>query len=328
MIRLTPDEVKERFGQFFYELFLTLVDSSKHLVEIVEIFGIYPGSAEWTAINRCRAGGIIESYELYGKTAIIHARIGEADVHFGPADREQGGQALQAALVEGDRVRTKWIGIAGMSLSTCGSLPQAPGVIEAWYPSEDDLNVGGSKTGRVEIITPLYEKVSFGIDDTDDPEGGATFALIMNARNQVSKIEGVHPLLVKFAQLFPKCPYKTTNCTSSFISFAVRPDAKKDLINGIVDFILSKTRSEDTGIAFIEGMGIPRDLNRFGWEAKKRLISLDEAYALEGIGGLQIIDTGRGKKGVIGALAALGLSEEKYAAALEDDAGLKRITRW
>lgn len=328
MIRLTPDEVRERFGKFFYELFLTLVDSSKGMVEIVEIFGYYPGSAEWTAINRCRAGGIVESYELYGKTAILHARLGEADVRFGPADSEQGGQALKAALVEGDRVRTKWIGIAGMSLSTCGSLPQAPGVIEAWYPSQDDLNVGGSKTGRVEIITPLYEKVSFGIDDTDNPEGGATFALILNARNEVAKIDGVEPLLVKFAQLFPKCPYKTTNCTSSFISFAVRPDAKQDLIDGIVGYVLEKTRSEDTGIAVIEGMGIPRELNAFGWEAKKRLVSLDEAYTLNGTGGLTIIDTGRGKKGVIGAIAALGLSEEKYAAALENDEGLKRITHW
>lgn len=328
MIRLTPDEVRERFGRFFYESFHTVVDRSKNAIEIVETFGYYPGSAEWTAINRCRAGGIIEACELYGKTSVTHAKIGEAEVHFGPADREQGGQALKAALVEGDRVRTKWIGIAGMSLSTCGSLPQAPGVIEAWYPTEDDLNVGGNKTGQVEIITPLYEKLSFGIDDTDDPSGGATFALILNARNEADKIEGIEPLLVKFAQLFPKCPYKTTNCTSSFISFAVRPGLEDVLINIVVDIIKSQARSEDAGIAILKGIGVPEKLNAFGWEAKKRMVSLNEAYALDGCEGVRLISPGPGKKGLIGALAALGLSEEKYSSALENDRGLERITRW
>lgn len=328
MIRLTPDAVRERFGKFFYESFLTIVDAAKNRVEIAETFGYYPGSAEWTAINRCRAGGIIESCEIYGKTAITHARIGQADVRFGPADQAQGGQALQGALVEGDRVRTKWIGIAGMSLSTCGSLPQAPGVIEAWYPSEDDLDVGGGKTGRVEIITPLYEKIAFGIDDTDDPTGGATFALILNARNEAGKIDGVEPLLVKFAQLLPKCPYKTTNCTSSFMSFACRPGVEEKLVNTVVDIVMSQSRSQDTGIAILKGIGVPEGLNAFGWEAKRRMVSLEEAYALEGLDGLRLVDTGPGKKGLIGALAAIGLSEEKLSSALDDDRGLERIKRW
>lgn len=328
MIRLKPEQVRERFGKFYYESFLTIVDSAKDKIEIVETFGNYPGSAEWTAINRCRAGGIIESYEIYGKTSIFRARLGESQVHFGPADTEQGGQALQGALVEGDRVRTKWIGIAGMSLSTCGSLPQAPGVIEAWYPSEDDLDVGGNKTGRVEIITPLYEKISFGIDDTDDPSGGATFALIVNARMEAGKIAGVEPLMVKFAQLLPKCPYKTTNCTSSFISFAVKPDLTEKLIGIVVDMVKSQSRSDDAGIAVLRGIGVPEKLVAFGWEAKRRMLSLDEAYTLDGVEGVQLIPAGPGKKGLIGALAALGLSEEKYAAALEDDKGFELIKRW
>jgi tRNA(Ile2) C34 agmatinyltransferase TiaS len=210
----------------------------------------------------------------------------------------------------------------------CGSLPQAPGVIEAWYSTEGDLDVGGNKTGQVEIITPLYEKLSFGIDDTDDPSGGATFALILNARNEAAKIDGIEPLLVRFAQLLPKCPYKTTNCTSSFISFAVRPGLQDVLVKTVVDVITSQTRSEDAGIAVLKGVGVPERLNAFGWEAKRRMLSLDEAYALDGSDGVQLIPAGPGKKGLIGAPAALGLSEEKYSSALEDDKGLERIKRW
>lgn len=328
MIRLTPEEVRAKFGKFFYEQFITIVDPAKSKIEIVETFGCYPGSAEWTAINRCRAGGIIESCEIHGKTTITRGNLGEADVRFGPVDKDQGGQALQGAIVEGDRVRTKWMGIAGMSLSTSGSLPQAPGVIETWYPSEDDLRVGGSRTSRAEVITPLYEKISFGVDDTDDAEGGATFALIINARNEAQKIEGVEPLLVRFIQLFPKCPYKTTNCTSSFMSFAVRPGVEEKLINTIVNVIKTQTRSEDTGIALLKGIGVAQELTAFGWEAKKRMVSLDEAYALRETEKLQFIETCSGKKGLIGAVAALGLSEEKYAAALENDKALIHIRNW
>lgn len=328
MIRLTPDEVRERFGKFFYEEFLTVVDSAKNKIEVVEIFGYYPGSAEWTAANRCRAGGIIESCEIYGKTSIIRARIGEESVRFGSVDRERGGQALEGALIEGDTVRTKWAGIAGLSLSTSGSIPQAPGVIETWYPSSSDLDVGGNKTSRAEIITPMYEKISFGIDDTDNPEGGATFALILHARNEAAKIDGVKPLLVRFAQLFPKCPYKTTNCTSSFMSFAVRPAVREKLTGLIVDYVQSNTQSEDTGIAILRGIGVPQALNAFGWEAKKRMISLDEIDVFKNLDEIDIIDAQSGKKGIIGALAALGLSEEQYASALENDEGLKLIKRW
>ncbi|MEN6466340.1 MAG: tRNA(Ile2) 2-agmatinylcytidine synthetase [Syntrophaceae bacterium] len=328
MIRLTPAEVRERFGQFFYEKFLTIVDPAKGKIEIVEIFGNASGSAEWTAINRCRAGGIVESCELLGKLSILRARLGEEDVRFGPADGDQGGQAIEGALVEGDRVRTKWAGIAGMSLSTSGSLPQAPGVIETWYPSEQDLLVGGNKTSHVQIVTPLYEKISIGIDDTDDPEGGATFALVVRAQREAVKLDGVEPLLIRFAQLWPRSPFKTTNCTSSLLTFAVRPGAAQAMVKLIVDMVKAQTRSKDTGIAILKGIGVPKELNAFGWEVKRRLVSLEEAKAFEGMEGLELIEPGPGKQGRIGALAALGLAEEKYAAALENDRGLKLINRW
>lgn len=328
MIRLTPAEVKERFGQFFYEKYLTVVDRAKGKIEIVEMFGNFTGSAEWTAINRCRAGGIVESCEIYGKASVLRARLGEEPVRFGSVDREQGGQALEGALVEGDRVRTKWIGIAGMSLATSGSMSQAPGVIETWYPTEGDLDVGGNKISRAELVTPLYEKISFGVDDTDDPQGGATFALIARAQREVAKIDGVEPLMIRFVQLWPKSPYKTTNCTASLLTFAVRPEVRELLVNTMLNIISSQTRSTDTGIAILKGIGIPKELNAFGWEVKRRLVTLQEASSFEKMEGLQLVEPGPGKQGRIGALAALGLSEEKYAAALENDKGLELIKRW
>ncbi len=316
MIILTPEEVRNRFGRFFYEGVITLVDPTNNKIEIVETFGFFPGSGEWTAINRCRAGGIVEYCELYGKTTVLRARIGESEVRFGPVDQEQGGQGLEGALIEGDTVRTKWAGIAGAGLSVAASLAQAPGVISACYPTEEDLQAGGRHTNRVEIITPRYEKITIGIDDTDDPEGGATWSLALNARHEAAGLEGVEPLFLRLAQLYPKSPYKTTNCTSTIMTFAVKPGIEDALIKTVADIVRSQTRSEDTGLAVLRGIGVPESLLAFGRETKKRMVSLEETAIFETWDNLRIIEIGKGTRGRIGALAALGLSERKDAAML------------
>ena len=64
-------------------------------------------------------------------------------------------------------------------------LPQAPGVLRAEYPAEEDMTVGGSRVNRVRIFSPLYEKVTIGIDDTDTPQEGATWVLALKCGEHV-----------------------------------------------------------------------------------------------------------------------------------------------
>ncbi|HAJ27632.1 MAG TPA: tRNA(Ile2) 2-agmatinylcytidine synthetase [Syntrophus sp. (in: bacteria)] len=324
---LTREQVMERFGRYNYEGIITVVDAAAGKIEIVENFGHFPGSAEWTSINRCRAGGIVEECEIMGKTLITRARLGLAEVRFGPVDHELGGQALEGALIEGDTVRTKWAGVAGAGVSVAASLAQAPGVISVCYPTEDDLKIGGRRTNRAELITPRYEKIRVGIDDTDDPEGGATFMLAVQAQREAVKLGGVEPLLFRLVQLYPKSPFKTSNCTGTVMAFAVRPEMKEQFKSVIIDVVRSGTRSQDTGLAIMPGIDVPAALNAFGWEAKKRLVSLEETGVFENWNNLKLYEIGKGKQGRIGALASLGLSEERAAAALFEDKALLLIKR-
>jgi tRNA(Ile2) C34 agmatinyltransferase TiaS len=97
-------------------------------------------------------------------------------------------------------VVTTWSGIAGAGVGVAACLPQAPGVTRAEYPSEEDLRIGGARVCRVRIVSPLYEKVTIGIDDTDTREEGATWVLALKCA-EACTIPGVEYLDMRLVQL-------------------------------------------------------------------------------------------------------------------------------
>ena len=123
---------------------------------------------------------------------------------------------------------------AGVGVAAC--LPQAPGVLRSEYPTEDDLNIGGARTNRVRIISPKYEKVCFGIDDTDTKTEGATWVMALRCAESC-RIEGVEFLNMRLVQLNPKVPQKTTNCVGSALNFAVKPEKIAELQEYVRKFV-------------------------------------------------------------------------------------------
>src|SRR5690554_987519 len=213
MISLTPDDVRARFGPLFSMKYLVMVDQKSGLAEIREHCRAR-GTIEWDAANRVRAGGAIQSCHVEGTTMTMLARLGASPAKFGAAGREIGGQALEGVEVDGDEVVTTWSGIAGAGVGVAACLPQAPGVIRAEYPSEEDLRIGGARACKVRIVSPLYEKVTIGIDDTDTREEGATWVLALKCA-EACTLEGVEYLDMRLVQLNPAVPKKTTNCVGS-----------------------------------------------------------------------------------------------------------------
>lgn len=324
-MKLEPSQVREKFGPLFSQRLLTMVDARKGVAEIIETCAVR-GTIEWDAVNRCRAGGLIEWCEVEGTTMIMRARLGAQPANFGPADAEMGGQALEGITVEGDVVRTRWAGTGGAGLGIAACLTQAPGVLHAEYPSEADLKVGGSHTNRVEIATPLYEKVTIGVDDTDNKEGGATWVTALKAQKIAAALPGIQALNLRLIQLCPRSPNKTTNCVASAITFAVKPGAYATLLRSVVSTVKAENRSDDPGIAVYRGIGIPPALDDFGWEIKRRLVTLEEVNRKAEENGVEFFDLLGPQAGRIGALASVALSEEQAdAAALYEDKALALI---
>jgi methanogenesis imperfect marker protein 11 len=326
-MHLTPIEVKQKFGSLFAQQFLTLVDEANGIAEILETCAIR-GALEWDFVNRLRAGGLIISGELQGNTLVMRAKIGTANANFGPVSIEQGGQALESVVIDEDTVKTSWAGIGGAGVGVAACLTQAPGVISAFFPQPDDLKIGGARINRVVITTPRYEKLTIGIDDTDNKSGGATWVLALKAAKKVAANEGIKFLDMRCIQLCPKSPDKTTNCVATTLVFAVKTPLVNELIKSFVEIIKAETLSAETGIIIYRGIGIPKTLNTFGWQAKKELVNLKMVETFVNHPHLNFIDLNLGlKKGNIGALAAIGLAEEKLpAAALDNDPVLQLIS--
>jgi len=301
MITLTPDDAKKRFGPLFSQKFLVMVDECSGRVEILEQCRAR-GTIEWDAMNRRRAGGAVMGCSVEGSSMVIHAKLGKYPVNFGAAAGDIGGQALESVEVNGNEVITTWAGIAGAGVGIAACLPQAPGVIRAEYPTEDDLNVGGARTNHVRIISPKYEKICIGIDDTDTKTEGATWVMALKCA-EACHIEGVEFLNMRLVQLNPAVPYKTTNCVSSALNFAVKPEKIPALLDFVQSFVNKHTVSPDTGIAYHRGIGFFTESPATAL-IKTTIMTLPEAEAAAEETGIIFID-GNARKGRIGALGAV-----------------------
>lgn len=298
---LTPDDVKKRFGPLFAKKFLVMIDEPAGLAEIIEQCHAR-GTIEWDAMNRRRAGGAVTGCSVEGDSMTITAKIGTFPVNFGAAAGSIGGQALEGVEIAGDEVITSWAGIAGAGVGVAACLPQAPGVIRAEYPSDEDLKIGGARTNRVRIVSPRYEKVCFGIDDTDTKTEGATWVLALKCA-EACRIPGVEFLNMRLVQLNPEVPEKTTNCVGSALNFAARPGAVAGLKEHVKTFVLTNTHSKDTGIACHCGIGFPFESSVLR-HIKTGILTREQVEREAAALGIEFLDT-NARKGRIGALGAV-----------------------
>lgn len=119
---------------------------------------------------------------------------------------------------------------------------------------------------------------------------------------EACSVDGAIFLGMRIIQLNPKVPEKTTNCTGSVITFAVKPEKKEELINFVKTIIEERSTSQDNGICYWTGIRIPD--SPYAKRIKIELLTKADATADVRWLGISFIDTANGK-GRIGALGAL-----------------------
>jgi len=299
---LTAEEVRKRFGPMFCNEFYTIVDKKIGRAQIIEGC-IAKGPIEWDAVNRKRAGGIVESVEVDGTRLCMNVKIGKERVSFGPSSRDVGAQALEGLEVVGDEVETIWLGLAGASVGIGACLAQAPGVVRAEY--DDISHIGGAHKVRVKIVTKKMIRMLYSIDDTDTKEGGATWALALKMSRE-PEISNVGKMLEhRIVQLNPYVKEKTTNCCATVVSFAVEEPKKEILTKKVIEYVAKNTFSKETCVAYYEGLSIPRELVDFGLAAKNSFLATNLAFQAADKSGA-IVKVVTGERGAIGAVAGLG----------------------
>jgi len=298
---LTPEELREKFKDPWiapYKKIITMVDND--LVEIVEYHPCISGS-HWMIYQYPRTSKLVIKAKRDGNRHIYLTKTGKTRISLKASLNAAG---IEEVTVIGDEVKVVHAGLAGAGVGAAMCRGMADGVkrVELY-----DLG-GGSKIGRAAVITPKLEKVIIGIDDTDTKDEGATWTLAHNIGVELSK-EGFEYLDHLIVQLYPQNPYKTQNCVSVALTFAVKPKTKKELIEKIIRKLEEKTLSDKTSIAVFNGILIPRELRKYSIMAKKKLVTIDEAEKVARKVGVQLIEI-TGAQGQIGALAAIGLSDD------------------
>lgn len=310
---LKPEEVRQRYGTLFCRGVYTMVDERNGLAQIIEECSA-KGPVEWDAVNRKRAKGVLTDIKVEGTTLIMNARIGEEEVRFGPASKDVGGQGLKSLTVEGDTVRTTWVGLAGASVGIGACLPQGPGTIEAIYP--DDAKIGGAHRIEVTIVTPKLVRVILAVDDTDTKEKGASWALMLKVARSC---EIGHMIEHKIVQLNPNVPEKTTNCVSVGVSFAVQEREVENLISFFVDRLRQETYSKETTLAVHVGLKVPDEVVEYGRSAKSVIYKKEQAKEIADRNGIRLIEV-TGARGTIGAVAGIGCFDlGLFSAGLPED---------
>ncbi len=297
--RLSPEEVTQKYGRMFCRGVYTLIDDKNGVAQVIEECSA-KGPVEWDACNRKRAGGAITNITVEGNTIIMDTVIGEREVRFGPASKDVGGQGLKAVIVDGEEVRTTWVGLAGASVGVGACMPQGPGTIAAEYP--DDVKIGGAHRVEVTIITPKLIRVIISVDDTDTKEQGASWSMLLKVARECPV---GHFLKHKIIQLNPNVPEKTSNCSSVGVSFAVKEKEIPALLEYFKRELRKNTYSQETTMAYYVGLQIPTELEDYGWKAKSVIYKPQQALEVAQRNGVGIVEI-TGKRGVIGAVAAIG----------------------
>jgi len=290
-----------------------MVDEESRRAKIIEEC-CAQGPVEWDAMNRLRAKGVVEHIEVMGTTLVMDARLGEGEVRFGPASKDTGGQALKSIHVRNGKVETTWVGLAGASVGVGACLPQAEGVENAEFLGDD--MVGGSRRVEVRITTPLHRRLILGLDDTDTKDKGATWVLGLELGRQMPF--GMF-LNHKIVQLNPHAPQKTTNCASTGIAFAMPPADVDRAVQWAKQHVAEHTYSDQTCVAAFLGLDVPKQLVKYGADAKESILSIHDAEHAAKESGVQVLEV-TGMRGAIGAVAAIGCFDlGLYSAGLPED---------
>lgn len=298
-VKLTPDEIRQKYGKLFCKGVYALVDEKNGVAQIIEECSA-KGPVEWDAVNRKRAKGVVRNIRVEGTTIIMDTVIGEEEVHFGPASKDLGGQGLKALRVEGDVVKTTWVGLAGASVGIGACMPQGPGTIMAEYP--DDAKIGGAHRIEVTVTMPKMVRVIIAVDDTDTKEKGASWSLLLAVAREC-KVG--HMLEHKIVQLNPNVPEKTTNCVAVGVSFAVEEKDIESLIGYFHDSIKVRTFSKETMMVVYQGLKVPEEVVKYGLRAKTEILTKEIATDVANRNGLRLVEI-TGRRGTIGAVAGIG----------------------
>lgn len=153
--------------------------------------------------------------------------------------------------------------------------------------------------------------LSIGIDDTDSRAGGCTtyvaYKIVKNLKNSFDILPISYPYLVR---LNPNVPYKTKGNGAVKLEYEIPELKKEEIVQEVIETVKENSYTNyegtDPAIAFVFNK-INEELYKFYLKALTTLVAEEQAIYLAEKSGVKIISLKESsKKGIVGALAALG----------------------
>jgi hypothetical protein len=245
--------------------------------------------------HHTKAGGVIIRTLRDGPLLQEHASLGRREVTIGLYPSPAVG--VMGIEREGDYIVQHIRCTGGPAYSLTDMMALADGVCDIAITRKGDIVEGAVRTRALLHLI-------IGVDDTDGKEGGATFALALALLQHLGSVQGVIPIQHHVAMLNPDIAEKTAGNSCSSLELAILPELYGKVMQRTTSFVEDESVSGEWGIAVKQGFRISPGLRKFGSRARTRRVDLEEACKTARREEITLV----GGLGVIGALAAIGLS--------------------
>jgi len=296
---------------FPYNELLASYDPKFDIVELVEDYAPPNGlfAEAWRSLHFKNTSPLVVGARREGTKTIFRLKQGKSELNLKPSFAPIG---IEEVEVKGDEISITYSGYAGGGVSACYCRGLAEGVKRVEIIQEG----GGNKFGKARIVLPRLERHIVSVDDTDNADEGATYALVHNIAMKLNSKDTRYFTHVN-AQLFPENPFKTKNCMSTAVSFVSKPGNAKTIASFFEKELKKHSLSDNTGMVVFEGVIMPEEIKNYALQAKKCfLTSITEVLEICRRNNVNAFEV-TGQKGLIGALAGLGMHDNpEFAASL------------
>lgn len=286
-----------------YNELLAAYDAKANKVMLIEDYGPKNGFfiEAWRAIQFPRTSSLVEKSFREGSKTIFIIKPGQVKLNLIPSLAPIG---ISACRVNKNIVEITYEGLGGGGVSAAYGRGLAKGVINTKTLQEG----GGGKLGKGQITLPQYRFLLIGVDDTDNKEAGATYALVHNIAERINKDKNIRYLTHGNIQLYPINPHKTGSCFSTVVGFIYRyQENKEKIIQTFISLLKKYTLSNQTAMAIYEGFILPKALVKLSKTLKANFFDdINHIKHIAKDSGVEVYPI-TGERGIIGAVGALGL---------------------
>jgi methanogenesis imperfect marker protein 11 len=314
--KLSQEALKKEFKNVSwvmpYNSVKAMYDETSDTVMLIESYGPPEGFfiEAWRSHHFPKTSKIVTKSYREGGQSIFIIKPGKSKLDLIPAFAPIG---IEECRVLDKTIEVTYAGHGGGGVSAAYSRGLAKGALSVEVISPG----GGQKLGKGKVVLPRKKLVLVGVDDTDNKELGATYALAHNIATKLSKTKGIDYVIHNNIQLFPANPDKTKNCMATVIGFCIDPELKSKVVDTFKKELEENTYSENTAMCVSESIDISPSLLAYANKAKSEFISsIDEVKQVAKENNIDIYPI-KSNRGLIGAVASMGLYDcPDYASGL------------